>query len=384
MVPDTWVEAALKLTALQRLRLGAPFWLQLLPHLASFPNLKDIGEVPFQDRDVVETVASLTALTRLRARTLEDFASSPALSCLSAPQALSLCSNKWRGAESDIEALIRAVTQLTELAITCDSLDEAELNRVLVMAPLRRLKSLHLRCVGLRVASPIRVLRNAPLHGLRILSITLDEDNASESVALCAALPGLERLSVVTWKSAAQGLVPHLSQLSRLSALRIEAHSASWRTPHSASRRLNSRDVCVRASFLTGLTGLVDLKLRHVLSARNAVTDIPCLATLTRLQWLVVESVSHDDGDWDPSQAQFLSVEAGDLQPLSALRMLEAYDLHDAWVWAGDTPMANSVSLRDLQGVHLHCPRQDYEEYDPMWRGSAFTRDISCTENDLR
>lgn len=140
-LPDTGLRNLLNLTALQRLQFCSHVWQQLLPYVASFPSLKVIGSVPRAEPDAVERIAAITTLTRVRAVSPEDFASTPALSRLSALQVLSLCSHQHFGLDSSIAALVCVVTQLTELAISCEG-RVTGLRRIL--DPLTRVESLHL------------------------------------------------------------------------------------------------------------------------------------------------------------------------------------------------------------------------------------------------
>lgn len=181
---------------------------------------------------------------------------------------------------------------------------------------------------------------------------------------MCSALAGLERLSVTALNtppiySAPVGITPHLSQLTRLSALCVEGDTSHAR---------------VSGSFLTGLTGLVNLKLHYVLSADNATSDIRYLAMLTRLQWLDVASVPKAWDTWwiaesSPEQQRVL-VRRGDLQPLEALRMLVAWDLDEAWHWEGDKPNYMVGELRGFCGYSTGFSLSILK--DPRWRRSAF------------
>lgn len=349
---DTGFGTSIQLTALQRLRLRRAVWPQVLPYLPSFPNLEDIGSILIED-EVVEKVSVLGRLSRLVVDGVKDFESVPTFSRLSTLRALSVINDyphgHRHGLRSEVVELIRGVTQLTELAVSGEDLPLKGLSQM--VAPMTRLKSLHLQGRPCTVSAFLE----APLHGLRHLSIALGGGSPSAN-------------------SAAAGLLPHLCQLTRLSALRIEA-------PFDFHAR-------VPASFLTSLTGLVDLKLRFVLCGNNAYADIRCLATLTRLEWLVVESVSQDRIPYQPSSCQrspqrlpsravpvrVVFVNITDLQPLSALQMLEAWDLRDAWRWVGDNP--NSV-LEDLHAVKLPAGHEGLE--DLRWRGSAFTHCMQYT-----
>lgn len=170
------------------------------------------------------------------------------------------------------------------------------------------------------------------------------EGSLPEFPRLCSALAGLERLMVASHDSAAVGLVPHLSLLSRLTGLCIEGNRYWWGTP-------------VSASFLTPLTRLVDLKLHYVLSADNASFDIRFLIRLTRLQWLVVKSafalarppVQQLQAE-PPDQQQHVLVKCEDLRSLNASRMLEAWDLSRAGHWEGSNPNCVVAELRGFRG----------------------------------
>lgn len=348
-----------QLTALQRLQVEWRIWPELLPHLASFPSLKDVATVLFEGQDAVESIVALTSLTRLQAVCDSGLASMEPLTRLSALQALSLRLCEFRRGEIAVETLIRGRTQLTELAVVGLNFSFEGFGHVL--APLGCLKRLHLHCLS--YPCPISVLRESPLHGLWHLSVGLGAGAPTEFAALCSALVGLERLSVYFSDPWAMGLVRHLSHLTRLSALRLEAVE-HW----------NSR---VRASFLTDLTGLVDLKLSQVLAGENARFDIPCLALLTRLRWLVVESWASCLCGCQATSATSVPlrrvlVSLQDLQPLSALRMLESCDLADAWRWQLHNP---DDSVRELCKIAKRYVGP-YRLEEGRLEGSAFSHMI--------
>lgn len=216
--------------------------------------------------------------------------------------------------EVGLAILSQALTRLTELAIFSDG-DRLVTGIVPVLTPvaLRGLVSLHLHGAPCSVSE----LLEAPLQGLRVLSVDLGEATPAQCQALCSARTGLDSLSLEWRDPSAQDVVRYLPQLTRLSALRLGAPS-------------ENSEFRVPATFLTGLTGLQQLTLCHVLSKYNAEADIQCVAALTRLTWLVVRS---------PNRNYFEEVEPApppqlkrcSFLPLGALRLLEAWDLNTAW-----------------------------------------------------
>lgn len=383
-VPHTGINFLLQLTALQKLRFGRHAGRQLFPHLACFPVLNDVGTVFLEEQDAngaearrypVKSIAALTALTRVEGECMFRFAPLEPLARLPSLRALTLSFNHLSSGDFGGKVQIRGITQLTELAVIGKSLSMTGLGHVL--GPLPSLETLHLHCQP----CPIGMLLEIPLRRLRHLSIALGAASPSEFLLLCSALAGLERLSVSMSSAAAVCLVPHLSLLTRLTALRIEARPEPGEAGYPTGAR-------AAASFLTGLTGLVDLKLSHVLSPDNALSDIPCLATLTGLRWLVMES-----GVWGlpwhkasdplpdaaveetpeqpphmPGHVNHVSIKPEDLLPLAALRMLHACDLFDSWRCEGDNPEFVVERLCGLREFSRQCSFSKKR----CWKGSAF------------
>lgn len=67
MLSNICLRNILRLTGIQRLSLRCTVCSQVVPHLASFPNLKNIAGVSFEEKDVVHTIATITQLTRVEA-----------------------------------------------------------------------------------------------------------------------------------------------------------------------------------------------------------------------------------------------------------------------------------------------------------------------------
>lgn len=355
-----WVSDAIggtiqRLAQLKVLRIDPHVWPELLPSVSALCGLKQLGNMHWDELDgpVVMDVTALTSLTRLKASCSEGFASLEPLSRL--PKLQSLWLNAGDRCREDIgaEINIRRVSHLRELAVNGRGMPVTGLSDFL--GGFTSLNSLHLHCGP----CPMRELLEAPwaLRGLRRLSIALGGGAPLSFPELCSELRGLEMLSVSVSELS---LTAHLSQLTRLTALRVENNG-------------NDSAMLVPATFLTGLTALVDLKLRLVLSPSKAREDVPCLAMLTNLQWLVVHSQGRDfsatKDNFSASDLQNLLATRSDLQPLTALRLLEYCDLSNAWNWDGS----------DLDSVvNELCHLGTWSEVEEDWcrRGSAFTRPI--------
>lgn len=182
----------------------------------------------------------------------------------------------------------------------------------------------------------------APLRNLQHLRFGLGKGSPAEFCSLCDALTGLTSLSLQIdsdWRSCTdRSLFQHLPKLTRLSALRLAGAT-------NAEGRMHCP---VPATFLTGLTGLAELTLCYVLSEHNAAADIPCLAVLTRLTWLVVRSRYPWDGRGGCRRSRRVPecsvVHQSSLQPLRALRLLQVWDLNMAW------------HTQRSSGVHVDSP----------------------------
>lgn len=123
----------------------------------------------------------------------------------------------------------------------------------------------------------------------------------------------------------------------------------------------------------------MELELCHVLARDNAISYIPSLAMLTRLQWLVVQSGAQivnkhvwKGNSWQEQRVldKDVVVRRGDVQPLAALRMLEDWDLLSAWRWEFDNP---DPVVAELCGVSESSFQPRSWKW-PRWKGSAFTR----------
>lgn len=219
----------------------------------------------------------------------------------------------------NFEGLPPGMSQLTEFAV--DGIVYSSVGFHQFMTSMPSLVSLHMPKVACPVQSFLQA--RAPLQRVRNLSIWVYEGGAGELHALCGALIGLERLSL---RVATEELFQHLSQLRRLTALRIFARCEG----RPAGRQGPVAVKAVEADFLTGLTGLAELTLHSVLSKGNAEADIRCLALLTRLQRLELKSVeAYSRGSGKGPTPKPLARK--DFEPLRALQWLESWDLNDAW-----------------------------------------------------
>lgn len=357
--PPGLSEAIQQLTALQTLRLGSfprEFWEDLLPRLTSLPYLKDLAAVPVEHQAMAVSIAAITSLTRLQIRAfvgvLDPFTK------LSALEALRLTQTFSRRGCMSFEWLPLGMSQLTELAVFDDCTPEG-FN--VLMASLGRLASLHLQ----RWRDPFTVgtLLEAPLQGLQHLSVGLAKGSPLEIRALSSALTRLECLSISVRHASVRELFQHLPQVTRLTSLWIEV-------------AVNNMER-VPATFLTSLTWLSELNLYKVLSKHNVQADIACIAMLTRLQCLILRSPGKEKRrrQGEPEEPKPPAVEPRHLQPLSALRWLEVWDLDEAW------RRARGRGKKPNEVVRALCAPPGYSKHDlrenKCWRKSRFAHSMS-------
>lgn len=326
-------------------------WRRLLPCIKDLQHLQCLGVVPLESPKVVQELSSLTGLTGLWCgfQGNSDARSLPAqlapLAALTALRALSfrnwpyrisyseealsrvqpeeLCSHVFRPTGSLLDSILASLSQLTALQI----------------APDRPVYGKAFECV---VTS--REEKGGPLTLLHLAWCCL-----APSCKAWALPSSLHHLSITAGAKTCPALVENLRMLTCLTLLRVEEARLGRADGFQWDMGARTNDTWRVGAFLTTLTGLVDLELKHVLHPANVETDVRCLACLTRLTRLHVSGGVDPTGgpDADALKSAAAGFESGGgFRQLRSLRSLRAFHLEQPWrcVWqASITEVKNAI-----------------------------------------
>eukprot|EP00884_Botryococcus_braunii_P019819 jgi/Botrbrau1/6520/Bobra.0034s0092.1 len=291
----------------------AGLFAELLPALTGLRNLQDLQGMKGCTADEAVHVEHLTALTALQAPwTYHDhmFGFVP-LRQLTNLRTLGLRLGRYVEFEYALKSLGR-LSHLRDLTLR-GSASSGRLPRSGCLAPFQHLNSLRLPP---EMALSIDDLSLAPLTALRRLQANISVISPAAAVlSMAASLQRMEELDLVKYSSTLlDGFYPHLPAMTGLRSLRLELCDC----PRLPQVELPP------VAWLTALTRLSILALLNVMDAQTTAQDVRYLAALRELTNLTIVGVG------EAARVTEL-VEAGGLQPLTALRMLCRLYTGGAW-----------------------------------------------------